>query len=185
MKVTLNWLKQYVDFPWTPEELAEKLTMLGIEVEGIQKLTGEFDGVVVAQVITRDKHPNADKLSLCRDASSRFAPDAHRRSIETDERLFIVVTTTIKNIHRPQCGRAFTPRVCNYEIDPLAQWRSFAEQSTSEVIACSRGKDRQDRVRIDRRRMDIEIGVKFEETFCRLTERAVAADDTNALHARP
>src|SRR5678815_1134252 len=66
MKVTLNWLKQYVDFPWTPEELAEKLTMLGIEVEGIQKLTGEFDGVVVAQVITRDKHPNADKLSLCR-----------------------------------------------------------------------------------------------------------------------
>src|ERR1041385_1369348 len=40
--------------------------MLGLEVEGVQKLGGEFDGVVVAQVITRDKHPNADKLSLCR-----------------------------------------------------------------------------------------------------------------------
>ena len=66
MKVTLNWLKQYVDFDWSAEELSERLTMLGVEVEGIQKLGGEFGGVVVAQVITRDKHPNADKLSLCR-----------------------------------------------------------------------------------------------------------------------
>jgi phenylalanyl-tRNA synthetase beta chain len=66
MKVTLNWLKQYVDFNWSPEELTERLTMLGVEVEGVQKLGGEFEGIVVAQVITRDKHPNADKLSLCR-----------------------------------------------------------------------------------------------------------------------
>jgi phenylalanyl-tRNA synthetase beta chain len=66
MKITLNWLKQYVDFDWSPEQLAERLTMLGLEVEGVQKLGGEFDGVVVAQVITRDKHPNADKLSVCR-----------------------------------------------------------------------------------------------------------------------
>src|SRR6266853_4159313 len=66
MKVTLNWLKQYVDFDWSPEELAERLTMLGIEVESVQKLGGEFDGVVVAQVLTCDRHPNADKLSLCR-----------------------------------------------------------------------------------------------------------------------
>ena len=40
--------------------------MLGIEVEGVEKLGGEFDGVVVAQVITKDKHPNADKLTVCR-----------------------------------------------------------------------------------------------------------------------
>jgi phenylalanyl-tRNA synthetase beta chain len=66
MKITLNWLKQYVDFNWSPEELAERLTMLGIEVEGVQKIGGEFEGIVVAQVLTRDKHPNADKLSLCR-----------------------------------------------------------------------------------------------------------------------
>ncbi|HEY3931951.1 MAG TPA: phenylalanine--tRNA ligase subunit beta [Verrucomicrobiae bacterium] len=66
MKVTLNWLKQYVDFNWSPEELTERLTMLGLEVEGVQKISGAFDGIVVAQVVTRDKHPNADKLSLCR-----------------------------------------------------------------------------------------------------------------------
>src|SRR6476620_7063999 len=66
MKVTLNWLKQYVEFDWSAAELAERLTMLGIEVEGIQKLGGEFEGIVVAQVISVDKHPNADKLTLCR-----------------------------------------------------------------------------------------------------------------------
>ena len=66
MKVTLNWLKQYVDFNWSPEELTERLTMLGLEVEGVQKISGAFDGIVVAQVITRDKHPGADKLSVCR-----------------------------------------------------------------------------------------------------------------------
>lgn len=66
MKVTLNWLKQYTDFNWSPEELTERLTMLGLEVEGVQKISGAFEGIVVAQVITRDKHPNADKLSLCR-----------------------------------------------------------------------------------------------------------------------
>jgi len=66
MKVTLNWLKQYVEFNWPPEELAERLTMIGIEVEGVKKLGGELDGVVVAQVVTKDKHPNADKLTVCR-----------------------------------------------------------------------------------------------------------------------
>jgi phenylalanyl-tRNA synthetase beta chain len=66
MKVSFNWLKQYVDFDWSPAELAERLTMLGVEVEGIQKLGGEFEGIVVAQVLTVDKHPNADKLTLCR-----------------------------------------------------------------------------------------------------------------------
>src|SRR5713101_125873 len=66
MKVTLNWLKQYVDLDWPAEGLAERLTMIGIEVEGVEKIGGGFEGIVVAQVVTRDKHPNADKLSLCR-----------------------------------------------------------------------------------------------------------------------
>jgi phenylalanyl-tRNA synthetase beta chain len=66
MKVTLNWLKEYVEFDWSPEQLAERLTMLGIEVEGVEKQTGEFEGVVVAQILASDKHPNADRLSVCR-----------------------------------------------------------------------------------------------------------------------
>ena len=66
MKVTLNWLKQYVDFDWSPEELAERLTMLGLEVEGVQKLAGQYEGIVVAQILTRDPVPGSDKLSVCK-----------------------------------------------------------------------------------------------------------------------
>jgi phenylalanyl-tRNA synthetase beta chain len=66
MKITLNWLKQYVDFDGSPEELAERLTLLGLEVESMTKITGEFEGIVVAQILTRDKVPGADKLSVCK-----------------------------------------------------------------------------------------------------------------------
>ena len=53
MKVTLNWLKQYVDFNWPPEELTERLTMLGLEVEGVQKMS-DAD---LAAIITNGKPP--------------------------------------------------------------------------------------------------------------------------------
>ena len=67
MKFTYNWLKQYVDFSWSPEELAEKLTFAGIEVEDIVSLGGKIpEQVVIAQILSSEKHPNADKLSVCR-----------------------------------------------------------------------------------------------------------------------
>ncbi len=66
MKVTLNWLKQYVDFGWSPEELADRLTMLGLEVEAVHTVTGEFEGIVVAQILSRDPVPGSDKLSVCK-----------------------------------------------------------------------------------------------------------------------
>src|SRR5438045_6558196 len=66
MKITLNWLKQYVDFDWSPEELAERLTMLGLEVEGMHKVGGEFEGIVVAEILTKDSVPGSDKLSVCK-----------------------------------------------------------------------------------------------------------------------
>ena len=66
MKITYNWLKEYVDFDWSPDELSERLTMLGVEVEGVEKVAGAFEGIVVGQVITRDQHPNADRLTLCK-----------------------------------------------------------------------------------------------------------------------
>src|SRR5437764_6720289 len=66
MKITLNWLKHYVDLDWPPEELAGRLTMLGLEVEGMHKIAGEFEGIVVAQILTKDKVPGSDKLSVCK-----------------------------------------------------------------------------------------------------------------------
>ena len=67
MRFTYNWLKQYVDFDWTPLQLAEKLTFAGIEVENVVNLGGNIpQEVVVAQILSSEKHPNADKLSVCR-----------------------------------------------------------------------------------------------------------------------
>ncbi|MCF7669402.1 MAG: phenylalanine--tRNA ligase subunit beta [Verrucomicrobia bacterium] len=66
MKITFNWLKQYVDFDWSPEQLAERLTMLGLEVEDVEQVGGNYENIVVAQVLTKDEHPNADKLLLCK-----------------------------------------------------------------------------------------------------------------------
>ena len=65
MKVIYSWLKEFVDFDWTPEELANRLTLSGLEVEGIEKVGKTFSGVVIGKVISRAKHPNADKLSVC------------------------------------------------------------------------------------------------------------------------
>ena len=66
MKITYNWLKQYVDFDGSPEALGEHLTMLGLEVESLERVGGAYEGVVVAEVLTRDPHPDADRLSVCR-----------------------------------------------------------------------------------------------------------------------
>ena len=66
MKVTFNWLKQYVDFDWSPEELTERLTLLGLEAESVHKIGGEFEGIVIAQILTKDKVPGSDKLSVCK-----------------------------------------------------------------------------------------------------------------------
>ncbi len=66
MIVTYNWLKEYVDFDLSPEQLANLLTMLGLEVEGMRTIGSDMDDVIVAQVEEKAQHPNADKLSLCK-----------------------------------------------------------------------------------------------------------------------
>lgn len=66
MKVTYNWLKEFVDFDLSPGELADLLTMLGLEVEGMEIQGSGMDDVVIAVVEEKRQHPNADKLSLCR-----------------------------------------------------------------------------------------------------------------------
>lgn len=67
MKFTYNWLKQYVDVEWSPQELSDKLTFAGIEVEDVQSLGGNIpEQVVVAQILSSEQHPNADRLSVCR-----------------------------------------------------------------------------------------------------------------------
>lgn len=66
MIISYNWLKEFVDCELPPAELADLLTMLGLEVEGMHGVGDGFDSVVIARVEERAQHPNADKLSLCK-----------------------------------------------------------------------------------------------------------------------
>ena len=65
MKISYNWLKELTNINITPEDLVDKLTFSGIEVESVTK-TGELlENIIIAEVVTKEKHPEADKLSLC------------------------------------------------------------------------------------------------------------------------
>jgi len=64
MKVSLKWLRDYVDIKLAPKELAERLTMAGLEVKGTQTIGGTWDNVVIGEVIALNPHPNADRLKL-------------------------------------------------------------------------------------------------------------------------
>lgn len=65
MKISLNWLKDFVDIDISPERLAEILITAGLEVEGIARLGEGLDNVVVARILSMRPHPNADRLTLC------------------------------------------------------------------------------------------------------------------------
>lgn len=66
MNVSLNWLSAHVDFSeYSPQQLDDLLTFAGIEVEGVEKRGVDIDHLVVAQILSSEKHPDADKLSVC------------------------------------------------------------------------------------------------------------------------
>ena len=66
--ISYNWLKQFIKLDWEPVKVGELLTNLGLELEGIsefESVKGSLKGVIVGEVLSVDKHPNADKLTLC------------------------------------------------------------------------------------------------------------------------
>ncbi len=65
MKFSEQWLREWVNPDINTEELVSQITMAGLEVDGVDLVAGEFTGVVVGEVISTEKHPDADKLSVC------------------------------------------------------------------------------------------------------------------------
>ena len=65
MRIPLSWLKEYVDAALPVAELAHRLTLAGVEVGGVEQVGGEWQGCTVGHVLSREPHPNADRLSLC------------------------------------------------------------------------------------------------------------------------
>jgi len=66
VKVPLSWLREFVDFDLEPEDLAARLTLLGMEVKGVERRGSDWQNVVVGELLTVEKHPRADRLSLTR-----------------------------------------------------------------------------------------------------------------------
>jgi phenylalanyl-tRNA synthetase beta chain len=66
MKVPYSWLAEWVKVPWPAPELGSRLTMAGIELEALGCAAPPFSGVVVAQIVSAEPHPQADKLQVCR-----------------------------------------------------------------------------------------------------------------------
>jgi phenylalanyl-tRNA synthetase beta chain len=65
MKASLHWIKEFVDVSATPREIADRLTLAGLEVEGMVSLGAGLEKVLTATVLKAEKHPNADRLSVC------------------------------------------------------------------------------------------------------------------------
>ncbi len=80
MRISLEWLADFIDLdledPELPERLANGLLLAGLEVEALERPEGSFDGLVVAEVLSVEPHPNADRLKLC-----RVADGAGERSV--------------------------------------------------------------------------------------------------------
>ena len=66
MRVPLSWLRDYVDVELTPEQLAERLTLLGMEIKGLERWGAEWRNVVTGELLEVARHPRADRLSLTR-----------------------------------------------------------------------------------------------------------------------
>src|SRR5947207_15941344 len=65
MKFSVNWLREFVDLPKNPEEIAELLTRAGIETKNIETRGAKIVKVIVSQIPALSRHPNADRLKVC------------------------------------------------------------------------------------------------------------------------
>ena len=66
MKVPYSWLADWVDIPWDAAELGSRLTMAGFELDGLESAAPAFSGVIVAEILSAERHPQADKLQVCK-----------------------------------------------------------------------------------------------------------------------
>jgi phenylalanyl-tRNA synthetase beta chain len=66
VRIPLSWLRDFVDVPWGSKDLGARLTMSGFELEALEPAAPPFSGVVVAEIVEAARHPQADKLQVCK-----------------------------------------------------------------------------------------------------------------------
>src|SRR5688500_9647461 len=74
MRVPYGWLAEWVSVPWQGAELGSRLTMAGFELEALEQAAPAFTGVIVAEILEATRHPQADKLQVCRVATGIGEP---------------------------------------------------------------------------------------------------------------
>ena len=74
MRIPYSWLAEWVSVPWNPRDLGSRLTMAGLELEALVPAAPAFSGVVVAEILSAEKHPQADKLRVCRVSTGQGEP---------------------------------------------------------------------------------------------------------------
>src|SRR5689334_17674186 len=74
MRVPYNWLAEWVDVPWQGAELGSRLTMAGFELEALETAAPPFTGVIVAEILEATRHPQADKLQVCKVSTGQGEP---------------------------------------------------------------------------------------------------------------
>ena len=74
MKVPYSWLREWVDVSWDARELGSRLTMCGFELDGVEAAAPPFTGVIVAEILEATRHPQADKLQVCRVSTGQGEP---------------------------------------------------------------------------------------------------------------
>ncbi|MGH8199518.1 MAG: phenylalanine--tRNA ligase subunit beta [Steroidobacteraceae bacterium] len=74
MRIPYSWLAEWVRVPWSAQELGSRLTMAGLELDALAPAAPPFSGVLVAEILSAEKHPQADKLRLCSVSTGQGAP---------------------------------------------------------------------------------------------------------------
>ncbi len=120
MKVSLNWLKEYVSVDMNPDDLADALTMAGLEVEAVSDRYDYLNRVVIGRITTVEPHPNADNLKLC--------------SVDIGERVITVVCGA-PNAKKDMLAPCALPGTC-FPKGPVLK-KSIIRGETSEGMLCS------------------------------------------------
>ncbi len=188
MKFSEQWLRQWVNPPVTTQELASQLTMLGLEVDCITPVAGEFSQVIIGKVVTVKSHPNAKKLSIC--------------EVNTGAKELLTIVCGAANV-KPQCNVAVATlgaKIANNNIELVAirevesqgMLCSAAElglAETSEGIMLLAndapiGEDLRQYLKLDDHIIDIDLTPNRGDCFCVLgIAREVAT--RNAMHYTP
>ena len=84
MKISYKWLSQYIDIDLSPEELQNRMTFAGLEVEGVEKLDEDLNQYLVAEIIKCETHPDSDHLSNAQHVTLLFCQMANLIFVSID-----------------------------------------------------------------------------------------------------